>query len=126
MGTLWRRPRVLLGIGAGIALGFGAAFLIENYMLAAVLGSLAAIGIGGLEEVKECTLVGLVTGAGVGLARAAAGEPLLGGAGLPEAPLRTIAHLLATMTIVGLACASYGFLIAKLKPLYDEGRGPFF
>lgn len=126
MKLLSSRPRVLIGIGAGIAMGLGASYLLDSSMKAAILGALAAIAVGGLEDVKGCTIAGLCTGAVTGLVLAIMGRPFVAETGLPDGPLGTIAQVVATIMVVGMVCAGYGFIVARLKRLYDEGRGPFF
>jgi hypothetical protein len=119
-------PRVLLGIGVGIAIGVLATFPLENDILAAVLGSLAALAVADAEGVVQYSVIGFVAGAGVGLFMAATGEPVAGGSLLPTGLWSVLASLLVNTIVSGLVGAVYGFIAGKLKPLYDKGRGPFF
>lgn len=118
--------RVLMAMGVGIAVGILATFLLENDMLAVVLGSVAAVGFADASGGGLFGLVGLVAGAGVGLFLGARGDAVLSESLVRNAPARFFASLAATMIVSGLVGAVYGFISGEAKKLYDEGRGPFF
>ena len=117
--------RTLLGIVGGITVGIPAT-LVMNEMRAVVLGSLAAAAIAGLEEVKIAVFVGSLTGAGVGLFLVARGERFLAAQWAPAGPLGVLVHLVIGAIASGLVGTLYSFVTAKMKPLFDEGRGPHF
>lgn len=119
-------PRFLLGIVLGIALGIPVTFVTENNMLGVVLGSVAAATVAGLQEVKTAITVGSFTGAGLGLFLVARGQRFFDVRWAPAGRLGMLVHLLLGAIASGLAGALYSFLTAKLKPLFDEGRGPHF
>jgi|GEM_PF-3152133 len=119
-------PRSLLGILFGIVIGLSFTFVVEQDILAVVLGSLAAAAIAGLDEVKAAVLVGSFTGAGLGLFLVARGERFFTARWMPAGPVGILVHLVLGAIVSGLVGALYSFVTAKLKPLFDEGRGPHF
>jgi hypothetical protein len=119
-------PRSLLGLVVGIAIGIPVTFVAENDMLAVVLGSLAAAAIAGLREIKTAVIVSSFTGAGLGLFLVARGERFFAARWAPAGPLGILVHPILGAIASGLVGALYSFMTAKLKPFFDEGRGPHF
>jgi len=118
--------RSLLAFVVGIAIGIPVTFVAKNDMLAVVLGSLVAAGIAGLQEVKVAVMAGSSTGAGLGLFLVARGERFFDLRSAPAGPLGILVHLVLGAIVSGLVGALYSFVAAKLKPLFDEGRAPYF
>ena len=119
-------PRSLLGILFGIVIGLSFTFVVEQDILAVVLGSLAAAAIAGLDEVRVAVIVASLTGAGLGLFLVARGERFFDAGWAPSGPLSLLIHLVLGVMVSGLVGALYTFVTAKLKTLFDEGRGPHF
>jgi hypothetical protein len=120
-------PRFLLGVVVGMAIGIPVTLLAEtNDMFALVLGSLAAAAIAGLGEVRTAVVAGSLTGAGLGLFLAARGQRFFAVPWAPAGPLSVLVHLVLGAIVCGLLGALYSFVTARLRPLFDEARGPHF
>lgn len=117
---------MLLSITAGAAAAILLSLFMRNYALAAVLGSLLAISIAGLEKPREFAILGIATGSLAGLYLGARYYLALGGLNRLSDFARLGISMLAGLLLGGLVCAAYGWVIGKVLELYKQGRGPFF
>jgi len=117
--------RVLLGIGAGIAIGISARLLLERDTLAVVLASVAAVAIADLGRVRDHVAVGFLIGVTLGLFIGTRRGHFLVESGLPAGPIGGVVDLIGAVMVSGLIGAAYGFLTGEVKRLAEEGHNPF-
>lgn len=118
--------RVILGILAGVVASILFIQIMRNYVLATVLGMLAAVIVSRLTRPVELAGLGFITGALAGLYLGA--RNTLSGDELAAAGdyLSLALYMLGWLLFTGLVCGVYGFITGKFLALYKQGRGPFF
>ena len=124
----WITPRVLASLCLGTVLGLSVSFVSENDMLAALVASLASMALAQERSAWGCAILAWVAGATVGgLSPLVTGRPPVVRLPLTASPVvRDGVSVAGQAIIAGLVGAFFAFVLAKLKPLYDQGRGPFF
>ena len=119
-----RRP--VFGHLLGLAVAILLIALVQNYVIAIIVGALIGVAMAGLRQPRPMGGHTLITGALAGLYLGTIRDATAATLFFSEAGLARAALVLGDTLLFGLLCGVYGYLTGAVLALYKKGQGPFF